>query len=121
MSVDFSVQTADPERPGYPMVLAWGPNVSNHNAGVILHSLGFTDEDLAGGEVDAADLAARIAIAQVVGGAFPDHGTPDVEIPGTGARMIDCGLPEGYLAHRYDELAELAACGVAAGEPVGWA
>ena len=121
MSVTFSVQADDPDRPGWPCVLAWGPNVSNRNAAVIIRSLGYGEQELAASEVDSADLAGRLAIAAVVGGAFPDHGTPDFAIPGTGAQMIECGLPAGYFARRYEELAELAAIGVEADEPVVWA
>jgi hypothetical protein len=96
-------------------------NVTSVNARALLDVLGITREecpDLVGGEAPDAFLG-RVLMAQAVNPA--DAGVPAAEVPGPGARFIDCGRDEGYIDERLGQLRTLAEFCVAEGREVVWA
>jgi hypothetical protein len=87
-------------------------NMSNANAARVCETLGIDlDEEGWCGSLPAADFLGRVLMALAV---LPvDAGVPWHEVPGPGARMIECGRPEGYTQDRLGQLRELADWAVA--------
>jgi hypothetical protein len=115
-------------------------NLNNSNAHFILDLLGSLpdgDDGLDRGPFDCGDMSGecsaesflgRVLLAQALGGS--DVGRPasvldqDSESrPGWvgGARVIDCGRPEGYADERLAQLAVVAEWAMRAGRSVTWA
>ena len=94
-------------------------NMSSSNAFRVCQSLGIDleDEGWCGG-MTAEDFLGRVLVAlaiEPVSAGIPSH-----EVPGPGARMIDCGRPEGYLQDRLGQLRELADWAVANGAEISF-
>ena len=95
-------------RPGYPTPVNETPevNMSNVNADMLLEALGIgIGEDFSDyccGSMDARDFLGRVLLAQAL---TPlDAGIPAHALPGTNARVINCGRPAGYTQDRLDAL-----------------
>lgn len=69
--------------------------------------------------MDAEDFLGRVLLASAL--TPVDEGVPAHAVPGTNARIIDCGRPAGYLQDRLDALHEIATYAVAHKLPVTWA
>ena len=87
-------------------------NMSNSNAAHVCDALGI---DLAEwgwcGSLGAEDFLGRVLMALAV---LPvDAGVPAHEVPGPGARVVECGRSEGYAQERLGQLRELADWAVA--------
>jgi len=76
-------------------------NISNNNGIYLLNYLGFEKPEYVG-SVDADDMMGRILIAE--GLAPHDEGVPDHQISSSGATIIDCGRPAGYLQDKLKAL-----------------
>lgn len=102
-------------------------NVANGNASVLLAALGLLGDDLdaearqdvlCGGSVPAEDFLGRILLALAV--APSDAGVPAHEIPGPGARFVECGRSEGYLQDRLGALRGVADFAITQDTEVVW-
>jgi hypothetical protein len=95
----------------------WAPNeldvnMSNSNAATVCAALGLDLNELDWcGTLPAEDFLGRILVALAVSPV--DAGVPVHEVPGPGARFIECGRPEGYTQQRLGQLRELADWAVA--------
>lgn len=91
-------------------------NLSNANAAAVLARLGVTFDHC--GTIDPDDLLGRAMVANI---GADDTGTAAVtDVGALGCTTIDCGVPAGYFAARFDGLAELAVAAKAAGAVIGW-
>ncbi len=97
-------------------------NVSSVNGRDLMAHLGLEWDDC--GSADAADLVARCRrkLMHVVGEERLDAGIPATEERGLrGARIIDCGRPEGYLRDKTAALLGVALYAWEKGGRVTWA
>lgn len=94
-------------------------NISNDNARLILSLLGVVHdgEDLFGA-LPASDLLGRALIALAV--APVDEGVPAHEVPGPGARLVNCGRHPGYSEDRLRAIAEVAQWAITHDREVQW-
>lgn len=102
-------QTRLDATPEQELAAGWcyGPHLSNRNAGMVLRSLGYNTDESYSYSLERGDLRGRLLTALAVGGAIADDGQPEIVSQGSGATMIDCGLPVGYFARVYEQLLDL--------------
>jgi hypothetical protein len=105
-------RTLDPT-PEQELAAGWsnGPNLANHNARMVLRSLGLADTDADDGSVslDSADLHGRLLTALTVGGTIADDGMSDISNRSAGgALMVSCGVRPGYFADVYERMLPVA-------------
>lgn len=101
-------------------------NLANDNARFVLDALGAPTDDLCG-SLPADDFLGRCMLATAI--APHDEGTPThlalpVEGSGpsaSGATVVMCGRPEGYLHDTLANLMALAQYARTLGKPVAWA
>lgn len=95
-------------------------NMSNVNAARILGLLGYKpDHGELMGQATSDDLLGRVLVATALQG--EDEGMPAHELPGPGAKMIDCGRHPGYTDRRFRDLVELAEYCAKHDFMIGWA
>ena len=91
-------------------------NMNSTNAGRVLGLLGLYEPEMCG-SIDAESFEGRVLLAQALTPA--DAGVVASELPGSGARWIDCGRPEGYLQMRLEHLLDFVQAH--RGETIHWA
>jgi hypothetical protein len=81
-----------------------GPNLSNRNAGIVLHAIGIDNPDITYGEMPVTEFLNRCQ-----NWLRANIGKRSQELLTTiDGNFIDCGLPEGYLNSRIHELCCMA-------------
>lgn len=98
-------------------------NVANGNAVTLRGALGIDayneDGEFGVGMLDGQQFLGAVPLAMAAD--RDDSGMADVEIGAPGrARMIDCGVPAGYYAERFEALRALAAEAARLGRSVVW-
>lgn len=116
MSVTFTAAGVPQDDEGWSEL---DVNMSNSNAATIAATLGI-DLDAGGwaGEMEARDFQGRILLALAIEPS--DEGVPAHELPGPGARWIECGRRPGYVQERLGQLHELAQWAVDHGALIWW-
>lgn len=95
-------------------------NVNNRNAIDVLRALGLeANYDDLSGQIDATDLLGRLLVALAVQPV--DQGIDTRASSTSGATIIECGRPDGYLHSRFEELTVIARRAAAIGRTVTWA
>lgn len=91
-------RTLDPT-PEQELAAGWfmGPNLSNVNADMVLRALELDPDEV---DYDPADVLGRIILSRAIN-VVNDRGIAPLAY----GNVIDCGVPDGYFADRFEEIA----------------